>query len=282
MDLNNLVVTKENGMKQEFSIQKFRNSLAKSHASPQQIDQVVKNLEPKLFYGIRTREIYKLASRFLKKNAPAQSARFGLKKAIMELGPSGYPFEKLISALFEDKSYSTQVGLVLPGKCVTHEIDVIGRKNEELILVECKYRNQPGMNVDVKVPLYINSRFQDLLDNHLLTGESKRFSGWIATNSRFSDDAISFGLCKGINMLSWNFPESNSLRDWIDSSGLYPVTCLSTLTISEKKKIMESGVVLVKELDNSHELLTKIGMTDRRLLLVKKEIEELLYFVSQK
>ena len=83
----------------------------------------------------------------------------------MELGPSGFPFEKFISKLFEVQKYSVQTGQFVKGKCVTHEIDVIARKENEIVLAECKYRNTQGITVDVKTPLYIHSRFEDVLAN---------------------------------------------------------------------------------------------------------------------
>lgn len=276
MDLKTLMVRKENGEQQPFSWDKFRNSLLKSKASPQRIEEVIREMEPHLYPEIQTREIYRRASALLKKQVPGQAARFGLKKAIMALGPSGFPFEKFVAELFTNKGFTTEVGLVLNGSCVSHEIDVLGRKGEELLLVECKFRNQAGMNVDVKVPLYIHSRFQDLLSNHLLSDGATRFTGWIATNTRFSDDAIAFARCKGIELLSWNYPEAHSLRDWIDASGLYPITCLTVLTSNEKRKLMDKGLVLVRDLARADTHLLELGLSGNRLSKAKAEVYELM------
>ena len=59
--------------------------------------------------------------------------------------------------------------------------------------MECKYKNQGGVSVDVKVPLYINSRFDDVLDNRSQLGHFSKFQGWIVTNARFTDDAKAYG-----------------------------------------------------------------------------------------
>lgn len=269
-------ITKENGSQESFSIEKFRNSLLKSHASLEQIQQVEEQLQSHWYPGIRTREIYKLASRFLRKQSPAKSARFGLKRAIMTLGPSGYPFEKFIGALFTARGYEVKVGQVLKGHCVTHEVDVVATKGDELILVECKYHNLAGVNVDVKVPLYINSRFQDLLENGAIQKPQNRFSGWIATNSRFSDDAESYGRCKGINLLSWNYPNGNGLKDLIDRLRLYPITCLFSLSSGEKKFLLDSGIVLTKELAENPNWLQKAGVEKGRFEKAQMEIQELI------
>ena len=86
----------------------------------------------------------------------------------------------------------------MQGKCVTHEIDVIAEKDNQLTLIVCKYRNQPGIAVDVKTPLYINSRFEDVLANVSLKFSGKDFTGWIMTNLRFTKDAITNGNFKGM------------------------------------------------------------------------------------
>ncbi len=273
--LNTILVTKEDGKKEEFSLKKFQQSLSKSKATPEQIEEVVQKIKEHLVPGIRTRDIYKMASKMLKKQSPAHSARFCLKKAIMQLGPTGYPFERFVGALFSAKGYSTNVGVILQGACVTHEVDVVAFKGIELVLVECKYHNQSGMNVDVKVPLYINSRFQDLLDNHILKSPNTQYNGWIATNSRFSDDALSYGSCKGLNLLSWNYPNGNSLKDWVDQSGLYPITCMQGLTGGEKRFLLEQGLVLVSELKNNRKVLKSSGVSDKRMDSILNEVHEL-------
>lgn len=195
----------------------------------------------------------------------------------MTLGPSGYPFEKFIGALFSARGYDVKVGQVLNGRCVTHEVDVVATKGDELVLVECKYHNLAGVNVDVKVPLYIHSRFQDLLDNGALKEPQNRFLGWIATNSRFSDDAESFGRCKGINLLSWNFPNGNGLKDLIDELRLYPITCLFSLSNGEKKFLLESGIVMAKEIAENPNWLQKAGVEKGRLDRALAEIQELIH-----
>ncbi|MCH5685183.1 restriction endonuclease [Niabella sp. W65] len=83
----------------------------------------------------------------------------------MTLGPTGFPFEKLTAAILESMGYSTRTGVIVPGHCVKHEIDVIATKEEHHIMVECKFHNRQGFVSDVKIPLYIQSRFLDVEKN---------------------------------------------------------------------------------------------------------------------
>ena len=270
-----IIVRKASGKEEYFSFQKLRNSLLRSHASHDEAEGIVNELKGKIYQGISTKKIYSMAFRLLKKNSPHFASRYALKKGIMELGPSGFPFEKFISEIFKYEGYHAEVGIILPGKCVTHEIDVICKKEDTIMLMECKYKNQAGVSVDVKVPLYIHSRFQDLLENNLLVKPFTKFIGWIVTNSRFTDDAIAFGNCRGIQLLGWDYPFKNSLKERIDKAGLYPITCLSTLTVNEKNWLLEKGYVLVNEINQNEKILFKAGITSKRLKNVLDECDKL-------
>ena len=214
-----IIIRKASGKEEYFSFQKLKNSLINSNSTEDEANRLIEILKPQLFQGISTKKIYSMAFRLLKKSSSTNASRYHLKQGIMELGPSGFAFEKFISELFMTQGFSTETGRILQGKCVTHEIDVICKKDDLIMLVECKYKNIGGSSVDVKVPLYIHSRFQDLLDNHLLVPPLKRFKGWIATNSRFTEDASCYAECQKIELLGWDVPYGNSLKDQIGRTG---------------------------------------------------------------
>ena len=90
------------------------------------------------------------------------ASKYKLKKAIYELGPTGYPFENFISAILKYSGYKTTTGEILQGICIKHEIDVLAHKNGDTTMIECKFHGEQGYNCNVKVPLYINSRYQDV------------------------------------------------------------------------------------------------------------------------
>ncbi len=272
---DNLKVTKQSGIKEPFSIQKLRGSLKKSKASDEAIESIIAEILPQTFEGISTKKIYSLAFKLLRAKDRSNAARFHLKKGMMELGPSGFPFERFVSILFKNEGFKVENGVVLEGKCVSHEIDVKGVKDDTLVLVECKYRNNTGMNVDVKVPLYIQSRFKDLLSGGVLKPPFVKFKGYIITNSRFTIDAIKYSKCEGLKLMSWDYPDKQSLRDIIDRTGTYPLTCLTTLTQAEKQWLLNKNYVLVKEVCHNEELLFKAGVRKSRLKKVMLEGERL-------
>jgi hypothetical protein len=273
---NTVSVTKASGQIEPFSIKKLRHSLSRAKATPEELNLIVETLLPKLYQGISTQKIYSEAFRLLTNHSKTHAARYHLKRGIMELGPSGFPFETFIGELFKHQGFSVQVGKILQGKCVSHEIDVIAEKDNQLNLMECKYRNQPGIAVDVKTPLYINSRFEDVLANVSLKYSEKIFTGWVVTNSRFTTDAIAYGNCKGMQLLSWDYPFNNSLKDWVDRSGLYPLTCLTSLARTEKEWLLAKGYVLVKDIYDNEQLLLQAGVKKTRIKAVMDEAVRLL------
>ena len=275
MSHRHIKVKKSSGKMETFSESKLRNSLIRSKATYEEANSIIDQLQSDIVNGISTNKIYSLAFRLLKKQNSHTASRYHLKNGMMELGPSGYPFEKFIAALFNAQGYNTETGLIIHGKCITHEVDVKCRKGNELMLMECKYKNQAGISVDVKVPLYIHSRFEDILQNGADLGNYKTFKGWIVTNSRFTDDAKSYGSCKNIHLLSWDYPAKSALKDLIDETGLYPVTCLTTILSEEKKSLLDENIILAKDLTFNRKALVKIGINEKRINEILDEVQKL-------
>jgi hypothetical protein len=148
-------------------------------------------------------------------------------------------------------------------------------------MIECKFHASRDIVSDVKVPMYILSRFNDIKDRKQMVF-SKNDSiekCWIVTNNRFSADAIAFGTCSGIQLLSWDYPKKENLRDRIDKDQLYPVTCLTTLSLAEKDKLLVSDVILAQELSNNTEILEHIGLSSNRIKNVLKEVSDLCKYI---
>ena len=110
----------------EFDQSKLLRSLKNAKADDQLADQIVKNVVADLYPGMSTKEIYTKAFKQLKSKRRPSAARYRLKRAIMDLGPSGFPFENYIGHIFRHDGYTADVGVVMEGNCVTHEVDVLG------------------------------------------------------------------------------------------------------------------------------------------------------------
>jgi Holliday junction resolvase-like predicted endonuclease len=266
-------VIKSSGKKVKFSLDKLRSSLRKSGADNETINQIIDKVRDELYPGISTNEIYNRAFALLKKKGSYLASKYKLKKAIYELGPTGYPFERFISAILKYSGYETQVGEILQGACVTHEIDVIAHKDTTTTIVECKFHSEEGRNCNVKVPLYIASRYRDVKAYWESKPQNTKLNeGWVVTNTRFTLDALQYGKCAGLYLLSWDYPKNDSLRDRIDRLGLFPITVSTLLSSQEKQFLLSRDVVLCKDLIDNAFFLDHLGVSDIRKEKILNEI----------
>ncbi|MFD1316208.1 ATP cone domain-containing protein [Namhaeicola litoreus] len=250
MEEDSVKIRKYSGELVDFDIEKLKRSLRKSKVTEALIEQIANEIDGSLYEGMTTKQIYSAAYKMLKSNKSGCASLYKLKKAIMELGPSGFPFEKFVAAIIEAEGFKTEVGVFVQGHCVMHEVDVVATNKVKQYMVECKYHNTQGRVNDVKIPLYIQSRFVDINTHYKhINGHQALFQeGWVYTNTRFSSDAIDYGRCMGLKLVSWDYPKGKSLIDKIEQFKLYPITTLVSLSKNDKIKLLESGVVLCKEL----------------------------------
>lgn len=273
----NITVIKGNGERATFDPERIKRALQASGADPEEQQKIAELVAHRIYDGISTREIYKLAFGLLKKESFKLAGRYKLKDAIRELGPTGFPFEKLVGKIFERRGYTVETGVIVQGKCVRHEVDVIARKPGEMLMVECKFHSDYLANSGVQVPLYIHSRFIDVKASwEKQYGKNINYRGGVVTNTRFSDDAISYGTCAGLMVLSWDFPSGNGLKHWIDKTGLHPITSLISLTKAQKQTLLEKGVVLCSELEDNRNLLTEMNIPDKQRVKILHEAERLI------
>ena len=275
--MNRINIIKANGEQTLFQIEKLINSLEKSGADKMIIDQIVKDIERVLYDGMTTKKIYQMAFKMLKGKSRVSASKYKLKKALMELGPTGFPFEKLVGKIMKQEGFETKVGVIVQGNCVQHEVDVIALKNNNHYMIECKYHSDQGRFCNVKIPLYIHSRFLDVEKQweRQKGHELKLHKGGVYTNTRFTTDAIQYGKCVGMLLTSWDYPMGNGLKDRIDKSGLHPLTALTTLTRSEKTKLLDKGIVLCKELHETPKILEQVGVPKSRHKKVLEDSREL-------
>lgn len=272
-------VIKATGEREAFDLSKLKGSLGNAGAQPDIIHSVINDLEEKGLFadGMSTKKIYREAYRLLKQKSARIAGRYKLKEALLDLGPSGYPFEIFISELFRKLGYKTQVGRVIMGECVSHEVDVIATKDNEHLIMECKFHNRQNHSCNVTIPLYVRSRFVDIKHAYLQQSEFKHkdYTGWVVTNTRFTTDAIEYSDCIGLKLLSWSYPKHNGLKDLIARAGLHPVTCLSEIDKTEKRLLLKNDVVLAKQICEDINRLLKLGIKRDRAELIHKEAIEI-------
>lgn len=277
MDHKIMTVKKISGELEPFEIQKLEKSLKKSGATKKEVQTIIKIISPMIYNGISSDVIYGKAYFLLKKLNNITASKYSLKRAIFDLGPTGYPFEKLVGALLKEKGFKTKVGVTINGECVTHEIDILAEKNGNIYAVECKFHSDAKAVSNIKVPLYINSRFLDIQKqwNSNVKNKTHLKQGWLVTNTRFTQDAINYGNSIGLRMLSWDYPKNNGISKNIDEFGLYPITVLTSLKKSEKLQLIKNNIILVKEIITNPTVLNDLNITYNNTLNIIEEAKEL-------
>lgn len=273
MATSHISITKSSGEKVEFSLDKIKASLRHTGADDTLIEKILNTLADEVYEGITTREVYNRAYAMLKQKRSVLACRYKLKRAIYELGPTGFPFENFVAAILNYSGYHTATGVIVNGRCVSHEIDVDARKNGMANLIECKFHSQQGIKCNVKIPLYINSRSNDIKENWKQKESFRPM--WLVTNTRFTQDALQYGKCMGLYMLSWDHPKDDSLRERIDRLGLYPVTVSTLLTAREKQFLLDKGVVLCRNLLEEAFFLDHAGVSAKRQGRILEEMKNL-------
>lgn len=269
-------VTKASGERVEFESKKLLSSLRRVGANDEDARKVLDSIVASIDNGITTRQIYRLAFAALRKIRLPLAAKYKVKQAIYELGPSGYPFEMFIGELLKYQGYEVEVGKMVKGFSVNHEVDVVAVKDNRSFMIECKFHSDGSKKSNVKIPLYIDSRFRDIERELNKSGDTLSFDeGWIVTNTRFTSDALDYGNCYGIRMISWDNPKVGNLKDRIHISGLYPITCLISMRKREKKQLLDKGVVLCQKLLKQPKMLDELKIIEPRKSKIIEELREL-------
>ena len=256
-------IQKYSGETELFNIKKFTVSLQRAGASKALIEQLV--LEITALPSLRTtKDIYEFALSRLHEKNPVIAAHYNVKRALLDFGPSGFPFEHYVAALFSAQGYVTKTHSIVRGACVEHELDVIAVKGNEHLMIECKFHNEQGLVCDIKVPLYIKARFDDVSKNWTNNGDTHSLHrAVIVTNTRFSAQAIAYAECIGIMLLGWSYPEGRGLEGLIDKLGLHPITALVSLDSRQKKLLIDNGFILCRDVEQNQAVLNTLNLSEQ-------------------
>ncbi len=270
-----VMVIKSDGTSQPFDEDKLAQSLKHAGASPDTIGDIIDHISKEIEDKMTTTQIYSHAFELLKDKSQHVAVKYSIRRALFDLGPEGFPFEKFVARIFKAWGYDAVTGQMVLGSCVEHEVDVIAWKDKELAMVEAKFHNEFGIKSDLKVILYVKARYDDIDGVVFDYGGEKRTltEKWLITNTKFTDKAIHYGECKGIKMIGWNYPEKESLHDLISRFGLHPVTSLSLLTHEQKRNLISQDIITCSDLASKPDTLTSIGVAKDVINKVLEEVK---------
>ncbi|MCR4327743.1 MAG: ATP cone domain-containing protein [Nanoarchaeota archaeon] len=264
-------VIKSSGVIERFDKKKIYRTVREAGGSKKLANDAAKEIQKKFNKNISTHEILLFLIKYLERE-PGVSQRYDLKRAIMSLGPTGFPFEKFFARVLDHYGFKTKTGNKLKGKSVYHEVDVIAEKDKKW-MIECKYHNEPGIITRLHVALYTYARFLDLVNY--------KFSApWLVTNTKCSGDAIKYAKGVGLRVTSWRYPKEDNLEKLVEKKGLYPVTILKSISNDVLNRLYDSGFIIAKDLleYSEYDLSRRIGVDKK---IISKMIEEVKVVCKQ-
>lgn len=258
----NIQVLKINGEKEEFSHKKVFESAKRSGAGTKDAKDIADYVQSIIYDGIKTVEIYKVVRKRL---SSKHKMKFSLKNTMRRLGEDGFYFERYLGRILEELGYRVKINQYLKGASkIRYEIDFVAYKEDTIYLGECKYRWKSMDKIDLKTALYNYARYLDIADYN-----KKKITPMLATNYKLTSLAKKYCLHKGVEVLSWSFPEKYCLRKIIEEKKLYPINILPGFDKVLAPVFLENNIILVSDLFLCKKL--------ERVVSDKKKREKLLY-----
>ena len=114
-----IIIKKASGETEPFDVSKMNASLKNAGADDDTISEIAADIENWVYNGVTTGKIYARAYKMFRRKKGSGALRFKLKKALYNMGPTGYPFEHFIGELFKRQGYEVEVGQVVEGVTIT-------------------------------------------------------------------------------------------------------------------------------------------------------------------
>lgn len=261
-----------------FDPERLVSSLRRAGAGEHAAEHIAEAITRTVVERATSKEIYSRAFALLRKEARPVAARYSLRRALLELGPTGHPFEDFISRLFRAEGWQVETRKMIHGKCVSHEVDLYATHADQqtYLAAELKYHNDPAYKTDLKNALYVKSRFDDIFacDPDVRACPVNR--GILITNTKFTSEAITYAECAGVELLGWMYPVHDSLFTRMSHAKIYPITTVTGLTHAEKIMLLDNGVVSVDEVMQEPRTLEPLHLSSERVGELLAEIEGLL------
>jgi hypothetical protein len=278
MKIGDLII-KSDGNTEKIDPEKIITSLVRSGCTRRQAEEAFEHIKNNIRDGTTTEEIHNMAHEFLDSLEHKLALKYSLKKAIMSLGPQGFVFERFIAKILSNYGYKTEVGPVMKGCCIDHEVDVVARKDNMVFLIECKYHNHRGTYSDIKTALYVHARFVDIEKAYKKQpGEKDHYHGWLVTNTKATIDAIKYASCVKLRILAWQYPEEKNLQYYIENKKLYPISIIPSIKKAYKEKLFDSDIILIQELIamDAEEIIKMLSIDEKATSRILDEVELLI------
>jgi hypothetical protein len=231
-------------------------------AEPGEANEVAQQVERRVYEGITTKAILQLIFTYMRKYNPAVGHLVDLRRGISIMDPKP-EFEMFVRVLLSNSGFEVTPNQVLRGQCGEHEVDAIAKKDGVTYFVEVKhhfsYHALTGLD-ESRIAWAILEDVGDALKLGLT--HQKIDQAMIITNTRYSEHAVKYGLCKGIVQVGWSSPQFLGLKEMVEASKLYPISCLKGLRYEVRMRLVDAGIVLIKQLlqQDKEDIINRTGL----------------------
>jgi hypothetical protein len=266
-------VMKADGTLQLFDREKVVRTCLRMGVSRGIAEEVAREVENRLYDGIPTRKILQMTFTLLRRHKPTIRHLLDLRKGL-SLMDSKPEFETFVQVLLAHNGFEVSPNTLVAGRCGTHEVDAIARKDGVTFFVEAKHHVNYHTPTGLDESRIARAILEDVMEGFELGKNSLKIDrAMIVTNTRYSEHAMHYGKCRNILQIGWNSPADLSLQNMIEEKNLYPLSCLRGLKKETKAKLVSSGIVLMKQLFEEN-LLTLARKTEVQKETLKQIIEK--------
>ena len=243
-------VTKKSGDVEDYNPDKLCQSIEVAGAPKHIAEQICTQVGDKLGTQVTTSKIFRHTVRQLLRDDVDSLARYSIRRALDDLGPTGFLFEQFVESLLQAYEYTTERNVIMQGECVSHEVDVLAHKNNFHYIIEAKYHNDHNLKTSIDKVMYADARFMDIVRRieKQKNKETSHYSIWMVTNTKFTQKSIDYAECRGVKLLGWNYPEENNLEEMIVRKKMYPITILPSLTRFARDQFTDKNMILAQDI----------------------------------
>ena len=241
-------------------------------------DKVSGKVEKQLYDGIPTSKILQMTFRLLRSYKPAVKHLLDLRRGL-SLMYSKPEFEVFVQVLLANNGFEVLPNRILPGKCSEHEVDAIARKSGVTYFVEAKHHVNYHTPTGLDESRIARAILEDVTEGFQCGSCNLKIDrAMIVTNTRYSEHARRYGKCRDILQIGWNSPTNLSLQSMIEKNSLYPISCLRGLKRTTKTKLVNKGIVLMKQVleENPSTLTRKTGIPKEAIRQVITKAETIM------
>ena len=235
-----LSVVKYSGESQAFDEEKVLKSITNSGVTREEALKILSKIKPSLYDGISTRNLYKLVYKTIDKESLKENVSlYRMRETLGKIG--SFEFEKFVKGLLEKRGFNCAYDLIVEGDCISHQIDIIAKKEDKVFYVEVKHHKNHHRDTGLGEVCEIWARYDDMRKGFEKGKSNFDFSApWLFTNTKISSHGQKYAKCKSMKLTSWKVGlDNSSLEDKIrrlDSGQIQEIVKKSKINNSFKER----------------------------------------------